>query len=73
MVWWSAVSHGTFSKMATAANSIASDQSDVSTSSSEESGDEDLITKAKRMGADLASPEKAKIARERKVQRNPAG
>ena len=29
--------------------------------------------KAKRLGANLATPEKAKIARERKIQTNPAG
>ena len=37
--------------------------------------DEDPINpteKAKRLGANLATPEKAKIARERKIQTNPA-
>ena len=29
--------------------------------------------KAKRLGANLATPEKAKTARERKIQTNPAG
>ena len=29
--------------------------------------------KAKRLGANLATPEKAKIARDRKIQTNPAG
>ena len=31
------------------------------------------IEKAKSLGANLATPEKAKIARERKIQTNPAG
>ena len=32
-----------------------------------------LIAEAKRLGANLRTPEKAKIARERKLQTNPAG
>ena len=31
------------------------------------------IEKAKSLGENLATPEKAKIARERKIQTNPAG
>ena len=49
---------------------------DSNTSKSDESADEDssnLIAEAKRLGANLRTPEKAKIARERKLQTNPAG
>ena len=44
-------------------------------SNSGESEDEDpvnSIAEAKRQGASLSSPEKAKISRERKLQTNPA-
>ena len=50
--------------------------SDSNTSNSDESADEgpsNLIAEAKRLGANLRTPEKAKIARERKLQTNPAG
>lgn len=36
-------------------------------------GPSNLIAEAKRLGANLRTPEKAKIARERKLQTNPAG
>ena len=42
-------------------------------SSSEDSASEDPINIAKGRGADLKEPEKAEIARTRKVQRNQAG
>ena len=64
----SLVSQGTFFKMA--------DTSDSNTSNSDESADEgpsNPIAEAKRLGANLRSPAKAKIARERKLQTNPAG
>ena len=64
-----AVSRCTFSKMVDIYN-------DSNTSKSDESADEDssnLIAEAKRLGANLRTPEKAKIARERKLQTNPAG
>ena len=62
----SAVSHGTFFKMA--------DESDSnSSSSSADEGPINPIAEAKRLGANLSTPKKAKIARERKIQTNPAG
>ena len=64
----SSVSGDTFFKMA---DNTVSD----SDSSQKERRDEGLINpieEAKRLGANLASPEKAKIARERKIQTNPA-
>ena len=64
----SAVSHDTFFKMAA---NTASD----SDSSWEESTDESSINpiaEAKRLGANLATPQKAKVARERKIQTNAA-
>ena len=65
----SAVTHDTFFKMAA---KTATD----SDSSWEERADEGPINptaEAKRLGANLATPEKAKIARERKIQTNPGG
>ena len=64
----SAVSHDTFFK--TAANT-ASD-SDSSREESTDEGSINPIAEAKRLGANLATPQKAKIARERKIQTNPA-
>ena len=64
----SAVSRFTFFKM-------ADTYSDSNTSNSDESADEDQkhpIAEAKRLGANLRTPEKAKIARERRQQTNPA-
>ena len=55
---------------------MADTYSDSNTSNSDESADEgpsNLIAEAKRLGANLRTPEKAKIARERKLQTNPAG
>ena len=63
-----AVSHDTFFRME---DNTVSD----SDSSREVRADEGLINptdKAKRLGANLATPQKAKIARERKIQTNPA-
>ena len=63
-----AVSRDTFFRME---DNTVSD----SDSSREVRADEGLINpidKAKRLGANLATPEKAKIARERKIQTNPA-
>ena len=65
----SAVTHDTFFKMAA---KTATD----SDSSWEERPDEGPINptaEAKRLGANLATPEKAKIARERKIPTNPGG
>ena len=55
---------------------MADNYSDSNTSNSDESADEgpsNPIAEAKRLGANLRTPEKAKIARERKLQTNPAG
>ena len=63
-----AVSRDTFFRME---DNTVSD----SDSSREVRADEGLINpidKAKRLRANLATPEKAKIARERKIQTNPA-
>ena len=50
------------------------DESDSnSSSSSADEGPIDPIAEAKRLGANLSTPKKAKIARERKIQTNPAG
>ena len=65
----SAVSHDTFFKIA---DNTVSD----SDSSWEERADEgpiNPIEEAKRLGANLATLENAKITRERKIQTNPAG
>ena len=65
----SAVTHDTFFKM------VANTATD-SDSSWEERADEGQINptaEAKRLGKNLATPEKAKIARERKIQTNPVG
>ena len=64
----SAVSCYTFFKM-------VDNYSDSNTSNSDESADDgpsNQIVEAKRLGANLRTPEKAKIARERKLQTNPA-
>ena len=66
---WSAVSEQVF-KMAARVSSTSSEEM---ASSSEDSASEDPINIAKRRGADLKEPEKAEIARTRKVQRNQAG
>lgn len=63
-----AVSRDTFFRME---DNTVSD----SDSSREVRADEGLINpidKAKRLGGNLATPEKAKITRERKIQTNPA-
>ena len=55
---------------------MADNYSDSNTSNSDESADEgpsNPIAEAKRLGANLRTPEKAKIAREWKLQINPAG
>ena len=52
---------------------VSSTLSKEMASSSEDSASEDPINIAKGHGADLKEPEKAKIARTRKVQRNQAG
>ena len=55
---------------------MADNYSDSNTSNSDESADEgpsNPIAEAKRLGANLRTPEKAKIVRERKLQTNPAG
>ena len=55
---------------------MADNYSDSNTSNSDESADEgpsNPIAEAKRLEANLRTPEKAKIARERKLQTNPAG
>ena len=50
------------------------DESDSnSSSSSADEGPINPIAEAKRLGANLSTPKKAKIARERKIQTNPAG
>ena len=49
--------------------------SDSNTSNSDESADggpSNQIVEAKRLGANLRTPEKANIARKRKLQTNPA-
>ena len=54
---------------------MADNYSDSNTSNSDESADEgpsNPIAEAKRLGANLRTPEKAIIARERKLQTNPA-
>ena len=54
---------------------MADNYSDSNTSNSDESADEgpsNSIAEAKRLGANLHTPEKPKIARERKLQTNPA-
>ena len=66
---WSAVSEQVF-KMAARVSSTSSEEM---ASSSEDSASEDPINIAKGRGADLKEPEKAEIARTRKVQRNQAG
>ena len=57
-------------KMAARVSSTASEDM---ASSSEDSASDDPINIAKGRGADLKEPEKAEIARTRKVQRNQAG
>ena len=52
---------------------VSSTSSEEMASSSEDSASEDPINIAKGRGADLKEPEKAEIARTRKVQRNQAG
>ena len=52
---------------------VSSTSSVEMASSSEDSASEDPINIAKGRGADLKEPEKAEIARTRKVQRNKAG
>ena len=52
---------------------VSSTSSVEMASSSEDSASEDPINIAKGRGADLKEPEKAEIARTRKVQRNQAG
>ena len=55
---------------------MADNYSDSNSSNSDESADEgpsNPIAEAKRLGAKLRTPEKNKIARERKLQTNPAG
>ena len=52
---------------------VSSTLSEAIASSSEDSASEDPINIAKGRGADLKEPEKAEIARTRKVQRNQAG
>ena len=54
---------------------MADNSSDSNTSNSDKTANEglsNLIAQAKRLGANLRTPEKAKIARERKLQNNPA-
>ena len=65
----SAVTHDTFFKMA--ANTAT--DSDSSWEERADEGQINPIAEAKRLGKNLATPEKAKIARERKIQTNPAG
>ena len=55
---------------------MAANTASDSDSSWEERADEgqiNLIAEAKRLGKNLATPEKDKIARERKIQTNPVG
>ncbi|PFX22190.1 hypothetical protein AWC38_SpisGene13307 [Stylophora pistillata] len=52
---------------------VSSTSSEEVAFSSEDSAREDPINIAKGRGADLKEPEKAEIARTRKVQRNQAG
>ena len=52
---------------------VSSTSSEEMASSSEDSASDDPINIAKGRGADLKEPEKAEIARTRKVQRNQAG
>ena len=65
----SVVSHDTFFKMAD--NSVS--ESDSSWEERADEGPINPFAEAKRLGAKLATLEKAKIGRERKIQTNPAG
>ena len=53
-------------------NSDDSEFSDASSPDNSDVDDKEPIAKAKRSGANLSCPKKASIARERKVQSNPA-
>ena len=52
---------------------MADNYSDSNTGESADEGPSNPIVEAKRLEANLRTPEKAKIARERKLQTNPAG
>ena len=52
---------------------MADNYSDFNSDESADEGPGNLIAEAKRLGANLCTPVKAKIARERKLQTNPAG
>ena len=65
----SEVTHDTFFKMAA---KTATD-SDSSWEERTDEGQINPIAEAKRLGKNFATPEKAKIARERKIQTNPSG
>ena len=65
----SEVTHDTFFKMAA---KTATD-SDSSWEERADEGQINPIAEAKRLGKNFATPEKAKIARERKIQTNPSG
>ena len=66
---WSAVNHN----LTMAARDSSSEEVDSSLEDSATTTIEDPISVAKARGADLKEPEKAAIARTRKIQRNKAG